>query len=55
MKKLIQLLSVVFFAGLVTQVTADTDDAGHGKDSGRFIPMARLNTVPLKTPIRPTW
>ena len=36
MKKLIQLLTVVFFAGLVTQVTADTDDAGHGKDYRTF-------------------
>ena len=36
MKKLIQLLSVVFFTGLVAQVTADTDDAGHGKDYRTF-------------------
>jgi len=36
MKKLIQLLSAVFFAGLVTHVTADTDDAGHGNDYRTF-------------------
>lgn len=36
MKKLIQLLTVVFFAGLVTQVTAGTGDAGHGKDYRTF-------------------
>lgn len=36
MKKLIPLLSVVFFAGLATQVAADTDDAGHGKDYRTF-------------------
>jgi len=36
MKKIIPLLSVVFFACLVTPVTADTDDAGHGKDYRTF-------------------
>ena len=36
MQKLIQLLTVVFFTCLVTQVTADTDDAGHGKDYRTF-------------------
>ena len=36
MKKLIQIFSVVLFASLVNTVTADTDDAGHGKDYRTF-------------------
>ena len=36
MKKFIQLFSAVILAGLVTQLAAETDDAGHGKDYRTF-------------------
>lgn len=36
MKKLIQILSAIFFASLLTPATADTDDAGHGNDYRTF-------------------
>jgi molybdenum ABC transporter molybdate-binding protein len=36
MKKLVQILSAILFAGLLGPVTADTDDAGHGQDYRTF-------------------
>lgn len=36
MKKFIQLFSAVILTGLVTQLAAETDDAGHGKDYRTF-------------------
>lgn len=36
MKKFIQIFSAIILAGLVTQLAAETDDAGHGKDYRTF-------------------
>ena len=36
MKKYLQILCTIFFAGMITQVAAKSDDAGHGKDYRTF-------------------